>query len=99
MPLLDVRDLSKRFGGLAAVSILSFSVETGEIVGLIGPNGAGKTTCFDLLCRFLSPTSGPVLLACEGITRRRQPEAAGPRPLRPSQHATLSLVSTVVQHG
>ena len=74
MPLLDVRDLSKRFGGLAAVSSLNFSVETGEIVGLIGPNGAGKTTCFNLLSGFLSPTSGSVVFADEDITGRRPHE-------------------------
>ena len=70
MPLLEARNLSKRFGGLAAVSSLNLTVETGEIVGLIGPNGAGKTTCFNLLSGFLSPTSGSVVFAGEDITGR-----------------------------
>jgi branched-chain amino acid transport system ATP-binding protein len=59
--LLDVRGLSKRFGGLQAVRDLSFSVAEGEIVALIGPNGAGKTTAFALLSGFLTPDSGDVV--------------------------------------
>jgi len=71
MPLLEARNLSKHFGGLAAVNDLDLTVETGEIVGLIGPNGAGKTTCFNLLSGFLRPTSGSVMFAGEDITGRR----------------------------
>lgn len=63
--MLEVRDLNKRFAGLAAVQDVSFSVSAGEVVSLIGPNGAGKTTCFNLITGFLSPTSGSVLF--EGI--------------------------------
>ena len=62
MSLLSVRDLSKAFGGLHAVSRLSFAVEAGEILGLIGPNGAGKTTVFNLITGFLSPTAGQIQL-------------------------------------
>ncbi|MDD1652553.1 MAG: ATP-binding cassette domain-containing protein [Methanomicrobiales archaeon] len=60
MSLLSVHDLSKDFGGLHAVSHLSFSVEGGEILGLIGPNGAGKTTVFNLITGFTSPTAGEI---------------------------------------
>ena len=49
MPLLEVDNLTRRFGGLSAVSDLSFAVEEGEIRGLIGPNGAGKTTIFNVI--------------------------------------------------
>ncbi len=58
--LLDAADLSKEFGGLKALSGVSFGVRPGEIVGVIGPNGAGKTTLFDLLSAFSPPTSGRI---------------------------------------
>jgi branched-chain amino acid transport system ATP-binding protein len=58
--LLQVRDLSKSFGGLKAVSGLSFEVAQGEIMGLIGPNGAGKSTAFNLISGALRPSSGSV---------------------------------------
>jgi branched-chain amino acid transport system ATP-binding protein len=60
VPLMEVRNLSKHFGGLRAVSAVSFTVGQGEIVGVIGPNGAGKTTLFALLSGFLSPTNGEI---------------------------------------
>jgi len=67
-PLLQVRGLSKRFGGLLAVSDLSLEVAHNEVVGLIGPNGAGKSTAFNLISGTLAPTAGRVLLAGEDIT-------------------------------
>jgi branched-chain amino acid transport system ATP-binding protein len=60
--LLQLDRLSRRFGGLRAVSNLSLEVRQGEVLGLIGPNGAGKTTVFNLVTGFLRPTSGDVLL-------------------------------------
>jgi ABC-type branched-subunit amino acid transport system ATPase component len=60
MSLLDVSALSKRFGGLLAVSRLDLSLVEGEMLGLIGPNGAGKTTVFNLLSGFLSPDGGEI---------------------------------------
>jgi branched-chain amino acid transport system ATP-binding protein len=59
-PLLEARGLSKRFGGVQAVSGLDLSMAEGEILGLIGPNGAGKTTAFNLLSGFLEPDAGEV---------------------------------------
>lgn len=59
--LLQVRGLSKSFGGLAAVRNLDFDVNEGEIVGLIGPNGAGKSTAFNVISGALAPTAGSVL--------------------------------------
>jgi branched-chain amino acid transport system ATP-binding protein len=60
VPLMEVRNLFKHFGGLRAVSSVSFTIGQGEIVGVIGPNGAGKTTLFALLSGFLSPTNGEI---------------------------------------
>jgi branched-chain amino acid transport system ATP-binding protein len=60
MSLLEMTGLSKRFGGLLAVSGFDLALEAGEIVGLIGPNGAGKTTAFHLVTGFHSPTAGEI---------------------------------------
>ena len=68
MHLLEVENLTKRFGGLSAVNNVSFQVDEGEIVGLIGPNGAGKTTLFNLLTGFLKADSGTVKFRGENIT-------------------------------
>ncbi len=66
--MLEVKNLTKFFGGLGAVRELSFKVEKGQIFGLIGPNGAGKTTVFNLINGFYPPTSGEVLFKGEPIT-------------------------------
>lgn len=66
MPLLTVDDLTKNFGGLAAVSNVNIELEENELVGLIGPNGAGKTTLFNLLTGVYIPTSGQVTLDVKG---------------------------------
>jgi branched-chain amino acid transport system ATP-binding protein len=58
---LEVRNLSKEFGGLRAINHLSFSVQQHELVGIIGPNGSGKSTLFNLLTGFLSPQEGEIL--------------------------------------
>ena len=62
MNLLEVDAVTKRFGGLTAVSRFSLTVGAGEIVGLIGPNGAGKTTVFHLLSGFYAPSAGTIRL-------------------------------------
>lgn len=66
--LLDVKSISKSFGGLKAVSDASLSVDEGKIVSLIGPNGAGKTTLFAIISGFLGVDSGSVFLNNENIT-------------------------------
>lgn len=60
MALLELTDVSIRFGGIQAVNRCTFKVNPGEIVGLMGPNGAGKTTVFDLITGFLTPDSGAI---------------------------------------
>jgi len=67
--MLDIRAVSKSFGGAVAVADVSFTVKAGEIAGLIGPNGAGKTTLFNLIAGALKPTSGDILLSGQAITR------------------------------
>jgi branched-chain amino acid transport system ATP-binding protein len=68
MSLLEVRNVSKLFGGLAASSDVSFTIEKGEILGLIGPNGAGKTTLFNIVDGFYPPTKGQVLFKGQVIS-------------------------------
>lgn len=85
MPLLQVQDCTKQFGGLTAVNKFTLTLESGELVGLIGPNGAGKTTAFNLLTGVYAPTSGsihfdgrsiagqkPYRIAAAGISRTFQ---------------------------
>ncbi|MDW8141801.1 MAG: ABC transporter ATP-binding protein [Candidatus Bipolaricaulota bacterium] len=69
--MLQIENLSKRFGGLSALDGVSFSVAEGEIVGLIGPNGAGKTTVFNLISRLYEPTSGTITFRGENLLRLR----------------------------
>lgn len=73
-PLLDVRAVTKRFGGLVANRDISFQVGHGELIGVIGPNGAGKSTLFDVLTGFQPVDSGQVLLDGEPITGLRPDE-------------------------
>jgi branched-chain amino acid transport system ATP-binding protein len=65
--LLEVRDLTRRFGGIVALDEVSFDVEAGQIVGLIGPNGAGKTTTFNVITRLYRPDSGRLTFAGESL--------------------------------
>jgi branched-chain amino acid transport system ATP-binding protein len=60
LPLLDVQEVTVRFGGITALDGLSFTIDEGQICGLIGPNGAGKTTMFNVVSRIYEPTSGRV---------------------------------------
>lgn len=69
MSLLEVRSLTKSFGGLLAVKDVSFSVNKGEILGLIGPNGAGKTTILNMVSGFLKPDKGSVIFKGEDVTK------------------------------
>ncbi len=68
MHLLDVRALSKHFGGIRAIEDVSFSASTGTILSIIGPNGAGKTTLFNCLTGFMKPTKGSIVLSGREIS-------------------------------
>jgi len=70
--LVEVRNLTMKFGGLSALDNVSFDIKRGEILGLIGPNGAGKTTCFNAMTGVYKPTSGDVLLEGVSLKGRKQ---------------------------
>jgi branched-chain amino acid transport system ATP-binding protein len=67
MSLLELQDVSKRFGGLMAVSHISFNLNEGEILGLIGPNGAGKTTIFNVINGYYPASTGRILFSGQRI--------------------------------
>jgi len=69
--ILETRSLTKEFKGFVAVNQVNLKVKRGQIHALIGPNGAGKTTCFNLLTKFITPTSGQILFNGEDITGER----------------------------
>ena len=70
--VIQTKDLTRRFGDLAAVDHLNLTVEAGEIFGLVGPDGAGKTTTLRLLCGLMDPTEGGAMVAGYDVTRDPQ---------------------------
>jgi branched-chain amino acid transport system ATP-binding protein len=96
--MLEIRGLTKHFGGVAAVNRLDMTVNQGEIVGIIGPNGAGKTTLFNLITGFLKPTKGEVLLDGEDITGQKPHSIAEKGIVRTFQAASLFPDFTVLQN-
>lgn len=74
--ILELRNVSKRFGGLRAVKDVSFQMREGEILFVIGPNGAGKTTVFNLISGFLHPDEGSITFNGQNITQTLPHEAA-----------------------
>lgn len=71
MALLEVKGITKRFGGLIAVNNLDLQVDQGEIVGMIGPNGAGKTTAFNMISGVYKPNDGQILFKGNDVTHWR----------------------------
>lgn len=70
--LLEVKDLTLKFGGLQALDGVSFDIRRGEILGLVGPNGAGKTTCFNAITGVYKPTSGSIVFNGKPLRRLRR---------------------------
>jgi branched-chain amino acid transport system ATP-binding protein len=70
-PVLETRDLTRRFGGVAAVTDLSFSVEEGTVLGVIGPNGAGKSTLINMITGHVRPSQGSVLVDGQDVTGQK----------------------------
>src|SRR5512145_259631 len=98
MALLEAQNLTKYFGGLAAVNRVDLAVQEGEIVGLIGPNGAGKTTCFNLLSGFLQPTAGTIRFDGEDITGLRSDRIVRRGLVRTFQLTTLFQEMTALEN-
>ena len=95
MALLEVKKISKHFGGLAVLRDVDFSVNASEIVGLIGPNGAGKTTLFNVMSGFLRPSRGNVIFNGEDITGIRPDLLARKGVVRTFQLPITYMRSTV----
>lgn len=89
MSILEIRHLTKQFGGLTALNDVSFRVEPGEIHGLIGPNGAGKSTMFKNIAGFYTPTSGEIIFDGHPITGMKPSRISGQGIVRTFQETTL----------
>jgi len=96
--MLQLTGVSKQFGGLKAVSDVSFSVEAGEIFSLIGPNGAGKTTLFNLISAIFKPSSGSIQFEGEDITGRPTYALARLRIARTFQNLAVFKHESVVSN-
>src|SRR5204863_10056677 len=95
---LEVDALTKRFGGLVAVSVVSLQIQEGEIVGILGPNGSGKTTLVNLLAGLLVPTSGRVVWHGRDITGAKPETIAAAGLVKPFQNPQLFAELTVLEH-
>ena len=98
MTILDVRNISRRFGGLQALSDVTFSVPKGQIVGLIGPNGAGKTTFFSTLVGLIRPDSGTVQLGGADLAGLKPHKVAALGMTKTFQNVALFSESTVLDN-
>ncbi len=97
-PLLSVRDLGVRFGGVVAVNQVSFDVQRGEVFTLIGPNGAGKTTVFNLISRIYTPTSGSITFDGQALTGQPPHAVAALGIARTFQNIELFEHASVLQN-
>jgi branched-chain amino acid transport system ATP-binding protein len=98
MAILDVRNVTKRFGGLVAVKNLSMQLEPGALYGLIGPNGAGKTTVFNLLTGVYSPDAGSIVLGAREVNGLKPSRIAKLGMSRTFQNIRLFSTMTVLEN-
>ncbi len=98
MALLEIKGLTKRFGGLVAVNNVDLSIERGEIRGIIGPNGAGKTTLFNLVSGALSPTSGTITFDGKVVSGKKPSHIARAGLVRTFQRNALFPTYTVLEN-
>ena len=98
MTILDVRAISRRFGGLQALSEVTFSVSKAEIVGVIGPNGAGKTTLFSTLVGLIRPDAGTVTLDGRDLAGLKPHKVAGLGMTKTFQNVALFVESSVLDN-
>lgn len=96
--ILETRELTREFKGFVAVDHVNLQVRRGSIHALIGPNGAGKTTVFNLLTKFLPPTSGQILYKGEDITHRAAAEVARSGMVRSFQISAVFPHLTVLEN-
>lgn len=96
--ILETKNLSKDFKGFTAVNQVNLQVQRGHIHALIGPNGAGKTTCFNLLTKFLTPTSGQILFNGRDITAARPAQIARMGVIRSFQISAVFPHLTVLEN-
>ena len=96
--ILDVRSVSRRFGGLQALSEVTFSVKPREIVGVIGPNGAGKTTLFSTLVGLIRPDTGSVSLDGKDLAGLKPHKVAGLGMTKTFQNVALFAESSVLDN-
>ena len=96
--ILETRTLTKQFKGFTAVNDVNLQVQRGHIHALIGPNGAGKTTCFNLLTKFLVPSSGQILFNGRDITQARPAQIARAGIIRSFQISAVFPHLTVLQN-
>jgi branched-chain amino acid transport system ATP-binding protein len=97
-PLLAVRGVTMRFGGIVALDAVSFDMTEGQIVGLIGPNGAGKTTLFNCVSRLYTPNEGDLLFQGQSIVRDNPHHVAALGIGRTFQNLALFPTMTVLQN-
>lgn len=95
--LLDLKGLTRRFGGLVAVNDVSFSVKPGEIFTVIGPNGAGKSTMFKLIGAFIRPTTGDVVFEGRSLVGLAPHQAAARGVVRTFQETTIYREMTTME--